>query len=170
MKRMTGAVLLLVLLLSGCGVSNEEYGAVCAERDALRAELQELQGTEEPSDTVTVKVQGSFTATVHALIPDYETDYETPRTAVVTLFQSTPFTIDTMDLTQFLEEGKTYVFEVEMSRCDIIARKEYESGTLLKPEVVFFMYPGLYVSNFRLAEEKDCGLDSVRLEYEAYET
>ena len=62
MKRMTGAVLLLVLLLSGCGVSNEEYGAVCAERDALRAELQELQGTEEPSDTVTVKVQGSFTA------------------------------------------------------------------------------------------------------------
>lgn len=170
--RRIGIVCLLLLLLTGCGgVPKEDYVAVVRERDALRAELQEaqaeLQGLRDEPDTVTVKVRGSFTATVRALIPDYETDYETPRVAVVTLFQSTPFTIYTMDLTQWLEVGKTYVFEVEMSRYDIITREEYESGTVLEPEVVFSMYPSLYISNFHPAEEKDCGLDSVHLEYEA---
>lgn len=177
MKRIAGVILLLALLLSGCGgVSKEEYDAVVQERDALLAEaqLRELQAPEavpeDIPDTVTVKVKGDFTATVRALIPDYETDYETPRMAVVTLFQSGPFTIDTMDLTQFLEEGETYVFEVRMSDYDIITRQEYESGTLLNPEVVFSMYPSLYISTFRPAEEEDCGLDSVHLEYEASES
>ena len=175
MRRITSACLLLALLLTGCGgVSKEDYDTVVRERDALRAELQEtqaeLQELRDEPDTVTVKVTGEFTATVRALIPDYETDYETPRMAVVTLFQSTPFTIYTMDLTQWLEEGETYVFEVEMSRYDIITRQEYESGTLLNPEVAFSMYPSLYISDFRPAEEKDCGLDSVHLEYELYES
>ncbi len=169
MKQIGSLLLLLALLLSGCGgVSKEEYDAVVRERDALREELQKQQ--EKSPGTVTVKVTGEFTATVRSLIPDYETDDETPRMAVVTLFQSTPFTIYTGELTKHLEAGETYVFEVEMSRYDIIARKEYESGTLLKPEVVFFMYPSLYISNFRPAEESDWGLDSVHLAYEACET
>ncbi|MCI9114349.1 MAG: hypothetical protein HFF96_08870 [Oscillibacter sp.] len=174
MKQIGSLLLLLVLLLSGCGgVSKEEYDAVVRERDALlaEAELQELQAQEASPNTVTVKVTGEFTATVWELIPDYVTDYETPRMAVVTLFQSTPFTIYTGELTKHLEEGKTYVFEVEMSRYDIITRQEYESGTLLiNPEVAFSMYPSLYISNFRPAEESDWGLDSVHLAYEACET
>ena len=177
MRRIISALLLLALLLTGCGgVSKEEYDAVVQERDALlaEAELQELQAPEavpeDVPDTVTVKVKGEFTATVRSLIPDYETDGETPRMAVATLFQSTPFTIWTGELTKHLEEGETYVFEVEMSRYDIITRQEYESGTLLNPEVAFSMYPSLYISNFRPAEESDCGLDSVHLAYEACET
>lgn len=177
MERIACTVLLLVLLLTGCGgVSKEEYDAMVQERDALLAEaqLRELQAPEavpeDIPDTVTVKVKGDFTATVRSLVPDYVTDYETPRMAVVTLFQSGPFTIDTMDLTQFLEEGETYVFEVGMSDYDIITGQEYESGTLLNPEVAFSMYPSLYISNFRPAEEEDCGLDSVHLEYEASES
>lgn len=190
MKRIAGVILLLALLLTGCGgVSKEDYDAVAQERDAIRVELREFQEQREQElaalqadiqyleeqqekspDTVTVKVKGDFTATVRALIPDYETDYETPRMAVVTLFQSGPFTIDTMDLTQFLEEGETYVFEVGMSDYDIITGQEYESGTLLNPEVVFSMYPSLYISTFRPAAEDDCGLDSVHLEYEASES
>ena len=90
--------------------------------------------------------------------------------AVVTLFQSTPFTIWTGELTKHLEEGETYVFEVEMSRYDIITRQEYESGTLLNPKAAFSMYPSLYISTFRPAEESDYGLDSVHLAYEACET
>ena len=169
MKQIGSLLLLLALLLSGCGgVSKEEYDAVVRERDALREELQKQQ--EKSPGTVTVKVTGEFTATVRSLIPDYETDDETPRMAVVTLFQSTPFTIYTGELTKHLEEGETYVFEVEMSRYDIITRQEYESGTLLNPEVAFSMYPSLYISNFRPAEESDWGLDSVHLAYEACET
>lgn len=173
MRRIISALLLLALLLSGCGgVSKEEYAAMVQERDALlaEAELQELQAQEASPNTVTVKVTGEFTATVRSLIPDYETDGETPRMAVATLFQSTPFTIYTGELTKHLEEGETYVFEVEMSRYDIITRQEYESGTLLNPEVAFSMYPSLYISNFRPAEESDWGLDSVHLAYEACET
>ena len=169
MRRIISALLLLALLLTGCGgVSKEEYDAVVRERDALREELQKQQ--EKSPGTVTVKVTGEFTATVRSLIPDYETDDETPYMAVVTLFQSTPFTIYTGELTKHLEAGETYVFEVEMSRYDIITRQEYESGTLLNPEVAFSMYPSLYISNFRPAEESDWGLDSVHLAYEACET
>ena len=161
--------MLLALLLSGCGgVSKEEYDAVVRERDVLREELKKQQ--EKSPGTVTVKVTGEFTATVRSLIPDYETDDASPYMAVVTLFQSTPFTIYTGELTKHLEEGETYVFEVEMSRYDIITRQEYESGTLLNPEVAFSMYPSLYISNFRPAEESDWGLDSVHLAYEACET
>ncbi len=170
MKQIGSLLLLLVLLLSGCGgVSKEEYDAVVRERDALREELQKQQ--EKSPDTVTVKVTGEFTATVRSLIPDYDTDDETPYMAVVTLFQSTPFTIWTGELTKHLEVGETYVFEVEMSRYDIITRQEYESGTLLiNPEAAFSMYPSLYISTFRPAEEGDGGLDSVHLAYEACET
>ena len=169
MKQIGSLLLLLALLLSGCGgVSKEEYDAVVRERDALREELQKQQ--EKSPGTVTVKVTGEFTATVRSLIPDYVTDDKTPYMAVATLFQSTPFTIWTGELTKHLEEGETYVFEVEMSRYDIITRQEYESGTLLNPEVAFSMYPSLYISNFRPAEESDWGLDSVHLAYEACET
>lgn len=169
MKQIGSLLLLLALLLSGCGgVSKEEYDAMVQERDALREELQKQQ--EKSPGTVTVKVTGEFTATVRSLIPDYVTDDKTPYMAVATLFQSTPFTIWTGELTKHLEEGETYVFEVEMSRYDIITRQEYESGTLLNPEVAFSMYPSLYISNFRPAEESDCGLDSVHLAYEACET
>lgn len=177
MKQIGSLLLLLVLLLSGCGgVSKEEYDAVVRERDALlaEAELRELQAPEavpvEVLETVTVKVKGDFTATVRALIPDYVTDDETPRMAVVTLFQSTPFTLFGVDADR-LEVGETYVFEVEMDRCQDITREEYESGSLLTPEIILPMYhPYIRISGFRLAEEKDCGLDSVHLEYELYES
>lgn len=172
MKRIGIACLLLALLLTGCGgVSKEDYDAVVQERDVLlaEAELQELQAQEAAPDTVSVKVKGDFTATVWALIPDYVTDYETPRMAVVSLFQSTPFTIYTGEFTEQLEVEETYVFEVEMNRFEDVSREEYESGSLLDPEVALSVYH-LRISGFRPAEEKDCGLDSVHLEYELYES
>ena len=166
MKRIISVLLLLALLLTGCGgVSKEEYGAVVRERDALRAELER----EKAPDTVLVTIKGDFTATVRALIPDYVSDGETPRMALVTLFQSTPFTLFGVD-TDRLEAGETYVFEVEMNQCQDITREEYESGSLLTPEIILPMYhPYIRISGFRPAEENDCGLDSVHLEYELCE-
>ena len=167
MRRITSMCLLLALLLTGCGgVSKEDYDAVVRERDALRAELER----EKAPDTVLVTIKGDFTATVRALIPDYVSDGETPRMALVTLFQSTPFTLFGVD-TDRLEAGETYVFEVEMNQCQDITREEYESGSLLTPEIILPMYhPYIRISGFRPAEEKDCGLDSVHLEYELYES
>lgn len=168
MRRIGIALLLLALLLSGCGgVSKEDYDAVVRERDALRAELQEAQAEmqellDEP-DTVTVTLKGSFTATVRALIPDYVTDYETPRMAVVTLFQSTPFTIYSDSFTDQLEVGETYVFEIKENTVEV-PLEEYERG-FPDPEEMML----LWVSGFRPAEESDCGLDSVHLEYELCE-
>ena len=166
MRRITSMCLLLALLLTGCGgVSKEEYDAVVRERDALRAELER----EKAPDTVLVTIKGDFTATVRALIPDYVSDGETPRMALVTLFQSTPFTLFGVD-TDRLEAGETYVFEVEMNQCQDITREEYESGSLLTPEIILPMYhPYIRISGFRPAEESDCGLDSVHLEYELCE-
>ena len=190
MRRITSMCLLLALLLTGCGgVSKEDFSAVCAERDTLQKELREFEEQREQElaalqadlqylqeqqakspDTVTVKVTGEFTATVRALIPDYVSDGETPRMALVTLFQSTPFTLFGVD-TDRLETGETYVFEVEMNQCQDITREEYESGSLLTPEIILPMYhPYIRISGFRPAEEKDCGLDSVHLEYELYES
>ena len=166
--RRIGITLLLLLLLPGCGgVSREDYDAAVQERDALREELEELKS--QAPDTVEARVRGSFTATVRALIPDYVSDGETPRMALVTLFQSTPFTLFGVD-TDRLETGETYVFEVEMDRFQNITREEYESGSLLTPEIILPMYhPYIRISGFRPAEERDCGLDSVHLEYELCE-
>jgi len=155
---------LMIVSLSGCGgVSKEQYNEVCAERDALKLELEELRGSPGEPETVRVKLKGTFTATVCALSPDYESDDTTPLMAVVTLFQSTPFMIYTGNFTEQLETGKTYVFEIKEQVVEI-PLSEYESG-YPPPEVVFPQY-GLRLSGFREAAESDCGLDSVHLVYE----
>ena len=165
MRRITSVCLLLALLMTGCGgVSKEEYDAVVQERDALlaEAELRELQAQEAAPSTVSVKLKGNFTATVRALIPDYVSDDQTPRIAVVTLFQSTPFTIYSGSFTERLKVGETYVFEIKEKTVEV-STEEYERN-FPAPEGML-----LWVSDFREAEESDCGLDSVHLEYELCE-
>ena len=83
-RRLILSLLALLLALAGCGgVSREAYDRVCAERDALQARLEE-------AEALPVTVSGTFAARVRDLIPDYVLDSETPRVAVVTLFQSGP--------------------------------------------------------------------------------
>jgi len=155
---------LMIVSLPGCGgVSKEQYNKVCAERDALKLELEELQNNTEELETVRVKLKGTFTATVRALSPDYESDDTTPLMAVVTLFQSTPFMIYTGNFTEQLETGETYVFEIKEQVVEI-PLSEYESG-YPAPEVVIPQY-NLRLSGFRESVESDWGLDSVHLVYE----
>jgi len=154
----------MIVSLSGCGgVSKERYEEVCAERDALKLELEELRGSPEKPETVRVNLKGAFTATVRALSPDYESDDTTPLMAVVTLFQSGPFIMWTGEFTNRLEVGETYVFEIREQAVEI-PLSEYETG-YPDPEVVFPKY-NLRLSGFRESVESDWGLDSVHLVYE----
>ena len=164
MRRIGIALLLLALLLSGCGgVSKEDYDAVVRERDALRAELQEaqaeMQELRDSSDTMRVTLKGSFTATVRALILEGEAS----PMAVAELFQSEPFFLSTGEFTEQLEVGETYVFEIKTRENIEIPASDYASGC---PDPVDIAWYNLQVADFRVAEEADCGLDSCHLVYE----
>ena len=164
MKQIGSLLLLLALLLSGCGgVSKEEYDAVVQERDALQKEFQEaqaeLQELRDSSDTMTVTLKGSFTATVRALILEGEAS----PLAVVELFQSTPFIMCAGKFTEQLEVGETYVFEIETRENIEIPASEYASGY---PDPVDIAWYNLQAADVRLAEEADCGLNSCHLVYE----
>lgn len=163
------AALLVLLSLTGCGrgVTEERYQQVCDERDGLKEELQELKSTISlEADTMQATISGTFTATVRDLIPDYVSDDKTPLMAVVTLFQSTPFTIYTGAITEQLEIGETYVFEIKPKAVEITP-EEYEANAPY-PEVVFPKY-NIALSGFRESAESDWGLDSVHLAYEIYD-
>lgn len=155
----------LLLALCGCGgVSKEEYDALCAERDHLRDRLEEASAQLEKADTLPVTVSGTFAATVRSLIPDYVIDSETPRAAVVTLFQSGPFVIQTGDLSAELETGRTYVFEVAPREGVEMTAAEYENGPPFADRAIARY--GLTIAGFRPAGEDEFGLDSDRLVFE----
>ena len=163
MKRTALLLAALALLLAGCGVSRERYDQVCAERDALRAELQEMR----KPDSVVVNIGGSFTAMVRALIPDYVIDSETPQVAVVTLFQSGPFAIHVGDLAQELEIDGTYVFEIASKEGVEVTAEEYAAGPPFADEAIARY--GLRISGFRAAREDEFGLDSSRLVFQRWD-
>ena len=160
-RRLIISLLALLLALAGCGgVSREEYDRVCAERDALQARLEEADGAE----ALSVTVSGTFAARVRDLIPDYVLDSETPRVAVVTLFQSGPFTLQVGDLAQELEIGGTYVFEIEPREDLEITAEEYEGGAPFADEAISRY--GLRIAGFRAAREDEFGLDSSCIVFE----
>ena len=157
------SLLALLLALAGCGgVSREEYDRVCAERDALQARLEEARP--DGADALPVTVRGTFAARVRDLIPDYVLDSDTPRVAVVTLFQSGPFTLQVGDLAQELEIGGTYVFEIEPREDLEITAEEYEGGAPFADEAISRY--GLRIAGFRAAREDEFGLDSSRIVFE----
>ncbi len=157
-RRLILSLLALLLALAGCGgVSREEYDRVCAERDALQARLEE-------AEALPVTVSGTFAARVRDLIPDYVLDSETPRVAVVTLFQSGPFTLQVGDLAQELEIGGTYVFEIEPREDLEITAEEYEGGAPFADEAISRY--GLRIAGFRAAREDEFGLDSSCIVFE----
>ena len=151
-RRSIISLLALLLALAGCGgVSREAYDRVCAERDALQARLEE-------AEVLPVTVSGTFAARVRDLIPDYVLDSETPRVAVVTLFQSGPFTLQVGDLAQELEIGGTYVFEIE-PREDLEITAP-ETG-YLTGRVVSVIFKGAYYEIKVRAGEYDWSIQDV---------
>ncbi len=134
-----------------------DYDAVCAERDALQAEVQELKSVVPPkgTDKVQVKISGYFIATARGVSSDYFSD-PTPKMAIVSLFQGGPSIIYTDEFTEQLEVGKLYAFEVRE-----------ETVTMTRTEYDYLSGPGQYeelirrclITGVREASEDEDGLD-----------
>ena len=181
MKKQIISVLsiLLAVFLSACGsISTHDYNAVLAERDELLIQKENLEkeytavceerdtllaNARESTKLVTATISGHFTAHVRSTLPDYCFDDTTPMMAVVTCFQSPPFTLFLGDeLTSQIEVGEAYVFEIEEENIEL-TQQQYDRYPP-SPEVAVPLY-GLRISSIRPAEEDDLGLNSYAFEY-----
>ncbi|MBR3419831.1 MAG: hypothetical protein IKG82_14180 [Oscillospiraceae bacterium] len=107
-------------------------------------------------------VSGSFTATVRKLIPDYVSDAETPRAAVVTLFQDGPFVIQLDEhLCTKLQEDKTYTFIVGKQDAEL-CQWEYTNGGFVQQ--IALIEQKIRVTDVREATEDEYGLECWRVE------
>ena len=152
------AALACTLTLTSCGVSQTDYDAMAAERDALQAQVDDLSSQLEDQDQeVTATLTGSFVATIRMLIPNYTLDDTTPRCAVVTLFQDSPFIIPLNEhLIDGLEIGRSYVFTIQDQEVTVPYQEWLEDP--VSPEVALALYPLSYDS-IRPAEEGGGGIN-----------
>lgn len=111
-----------------------------------------------------ITAEGSFTATVRALMPDYVSEPDTVQAAVLQLFQDDPVFIRLgRDICSGLTVGQTYTFVVD-------AQEMYVSRTMLLPDRILdsralrIWTP--VISEVRAPLENEAGLDCWRLCYE----
>ena len=111
---------------------------------------------------VACTVSGSFTATVRKLIPDYVTDPDTPRAAVVTLFQEGPFVI-TLDeeLCAKLQEDKTFTFIIGEQDAEL-HQWEYSNGGFVNETAL--KEHDIRITDVREATDEEYGLEGMRIE------
>lgn len=178
--KQTIALLLFLLCLTGCsaqGVPQEQYDQLLAQQEQTAAALEqaaaELEQLQADSAPVDVAVSGCFTATVHAVMPDYLRDDFTPALAVVQCFQDTPFLVRSSDpeLIGQLAVGESYRFTVE----ETILEKGHFGLTRGQVEGNFYGLEALIqsqtplVASFRAPNEDEIGLDTVDLTWRVVE-
>lgn len=147
----------IIMVIGACGNQDTEQN----KNETEVSEEQEIINT-QPSNTKTT-VSGSFTVGVRDVIPDYCFDDVTPNVAVVTEFQSYPFTMYVgEEIGKQLEIGRVYVFTIEPIEV------EFSKECLEKMELSSLVWdlPGFEIKEFRLANENELGLDSLRLTIE----
>ena len=115
------------------------------------------------SSNIETTVSGSFTVWVQDVIPDYSINSETPNIAIVAEFQSYPFTVFVgEEIGSQLEIGETYVFTIKPMVVGYT--KEYLKGLNLSSLV--WELPRMEITDFRLANEDEIGLESPTLRIE----
>lgn len=116
------------------------------------------------AQTQACTVSGNFTATVRKLIPDYVADAETPRAAVVTLFQDGPFVLQLDEhLCSKLQEDKTFTFIVGKQDAELNLWDFSNGGFVQK---IALTEQKIRVTDVREATEEEYGLESWRVECE----
>lgn len=172
-KKYSIIIMALFMLLSGCNnISkseydslNRKYNTVVSNRDELLEEIHELEAENrkleqlnEASDSngmVKVVLSGGFSATVRSLIPNYAIHDERPLCAVVDLYQSGPFVVYLGDeLISQVEEGKTYVFEIERTVVDM-SQHEYKQNAGVEALIPLY---NLRIISVRLANDDEIGI------------
>lgn len=107
----------------------------------------------EETLSANAKISGCFTATVRDVIPDYTFDDSTPMVAVVTCYQSAPFTIWLgAELAAQVNPGETYNFEI--TEKEVNMNQEYAEEALSSPEVAIPLY-NLRIASVAIADEDD---------------
>lgn len=153
-----------LVVLSGCGDPSDTSENYRTGYDqGYAAGLADGENLHSDPQTVDVKVSGDFTATVRALIPDYVADGETPRAAVVTLFQDGPFVLR-LDETMCakLKSGESYTFIVEEQSATLAAEQCWDDGTV---DPAALMLGCFSVADFRTPTEEEYGLECWRVHY-----
>uniref|UniRef100_UPI0040268F5E hypothetical protein n=1 Tax=Acetatifactor sp. TaxID=1872090 RepID=UPI0040268F5E len=139
MKKIIAMVLCLVLVLSLAGCGNNDQSS----------DTQQMTENKK----YFAQFSGSFTASVEQLLPDY---FALPgkTIAVVHFFQDKPFLLRFQeDMTGNLVEGTVYVFEFKTFEVELPADEE-------NPDISDYMY-SIDVTNYRVAEDSELGLDSI---------
>ena len=164
MKKIIVLIFTLVYVLSfiGCGNESADSNSII-EQNTTESEVETEEDIVLSADENQSIVSGSFTVGVRDMIPDYCLDDFTPNVAVVTEFQSYPFTLYVgEEIGRQLEIGQVYVFTIEPIVVDF--PKEY----LEKLELSSLVWdlPGFKIIDFRLANDDELGLESLHLTIE----
>ena len=160
MKKIIAMVLCLVLVfsLAGCGnndQSSDTHDANYEEGYTAGYEVGYNDGKQQMAENKKYFAQfsGSFTASVEQLLPDYFA-LQGKTIAVVHFFQDKPFLLRFQeDMTGKLVEGTVYVFEFKTFEVELPADEE-------NPDISDYMY-SIDVTNYRVAEDSELGLDSI---------
>ena len=153
-------LLLLVLVVGAMSACGNQAVAVEKEEVVVSEEQEEM---DNQLDDVKTTVSGSFTVGVREVIPDYCSDNVTPTVAVVTEFQSYPFTIFVgEEIGSQLEAGEVYVFTIK----PIVVDYTKESLEKMQLSSLAWELPGFEITDFRLANEEELGLGSLQLTIE----
>ena len=119
--------------------------------------------TDEDSPYASVMIEGQFTATVRAKLPDYVSDEETVQAAVLQLFQDIPFFIRlTPEICEQIEAGEIYVFHVPEQELTTAKTNLFDDGTL-SPDAVIRSYA--VIDSVRKPQEDEYGLDTWNVSY-----
>ena len=160
MKKVIAMVLCLVLVfsLAGCGnndQSSDTHDTNYEEGYTAGYEAGYNDGKQQMAENKKCFAQfsGAFTATVEQLLPD-DYAFSDKTIAVVHFFQDRPFLLRFQeDMTGKLVEGTVYVFEFKTFEVELPADEE-------NPDISDYMY-SIDVTNYRVAEDSELGLDSI---------
>lgn len=161
-------VVFIIFTITGCsfqGKSQEEYNDLQEKYNDLIEQNQQLQSELVPyQETINTKITGSFVATVHQLSPDYVGDSVTPRVAVLTCFQDSPFMVHVgEEMASKLKAGESYYFEIEEKSIGEISKAEFYKGCPCVEEAYAAYY--FRIKSFRTPKEGEGGLDSTHIIY-----
>lgn len=159
MKKIIAMVLCLVFVfsLASCGnndQSSDTHDTNYEEGYTAGYEAGYNDGKQQTAENKKCFAQfsGAFTATVEQLLPD-DYAFSGKTIAVVHFFQDRPFLLCVQeDLTGELVEGTPYVFEFKTFEVELPADEE-------NPDISDYMY-SIDVTNYRVAEENEIGLES----------